>query len=155
MRKSTLACLGVCVAAVAVAAGPGAVRSRLNKDLPPCVIKTDPADRETRVDPDLKEIKVTFDRAMATQESWSWIMLNQIGAYPGYDGSPKPRWENDGRTCVLSVRLQPDTLYAVGANSYRHTGFRDRDNRPAVPRAWVFRTRAKLGDRLPRRRARR
>jgi hypothetical protein len=41
---------------------------------------------------------------------------------------------------VLAAKLVPGTLYAVGANSFRHTGFRAPDNRVAVPYVWVFKT---------------
>ena len=111
-----------------------------DEDLPPYVVLTEPADRVRDVDPGLREIKVTFDRPMNTERSWSWIMLRTVGDYPGYRGSREPRWEKNGRTCVLSVRLRPDTVYAVGVNSFRHTGFRDAKGTIAVPHAWVFRT---------------
>lgn len=108
---------------------------------PPRVVKTEPADRAADVDSHLREIKVTFDRPMQTGRNYSWIILRQHGVYPGYRGGPEPRWENDGKTCVLAVRLSPDTLYAVGINSFRHTGFHDPKGKPAVPYAWVFKTR--------------
>jgi hypothetical protein len=109
-------------------------------DFPPRVVSVEPADRAKDVDVELKEIRVTFDRAMTTGRNYSWIMLREYGEYPGYMDSPAPRWEEGGKTCVLSVRLRPGTLYAVGVNSFRHTGFRDAAGKPAVPFAWVFRT---------------
>ena len=77
---------------------------------------------------------------MNVERTWSWIIHTDLGVYPGYRGSPEPRWENDGRTCVLAVKLSPDTVYAVGVNSYRHTGFRDTEGKIAVPHVWVFKT---------------
>ena len=132
----------VLVAAVAVCVGLAAQEKAPapNLELPPCVVKTEPANRAVDVDTKLREIKVTFDRPMTTEKSWSWIIHTEHGLYPGYRGSPEPRWEDDGRTCVLAVRLSPDTVYAVGVNSYRHTGFRDTNGKPAVPFAWVFKT---------------
>ncbi|NQT53628.1 Ig-like domain-containing protein [bacterium] len=108
--------------------------------LPPQVVATEPADRATDVPATLREIKVTFDRPMTTGQSYSWIIHQNLGVYPGYRGGPPPRWENGGRTCVLPVLLSPGALYAVGTNSYRHTGFRDRKGKVAVPRAFVFKT---------------
>lgn len=108
------------------------------EEFPPYVVKTVPADREAAVRCDLREIKVTFDRPMDTG-SWSWIIHQDLGEYPGIQGGPRPRWEDDGRTCVLHVNLRPDTVYAVGANSVRHGGFRDRNGNKAVPCVWVFR----------------
>jgi hypothetical protein len=111
--------------------------------LPPCVVETVPANRATDVDYTLREIKVTYDRPMTVGQNYSWIIHQELGVYPGVRGGQPPRWENDGKTCVLPVRLSPDTLYAIGVNSHRHTGFHDRNGKIAVPYIWVFRTRKK------------
>jgi hypothetical protein len=122
--------------------------AEFDPDLPPCVVKTEPANRAKDVDFALREIKVTFDRPMATEKSWSWMLLTECGVYPGYrGGTAEPRWEDDGRTCVLPVRLSPDTVYAVGTNSPRNWGFRDTKGKAAVPFAWVFKTKKAAGDR--------
>jgi hypothetical protein len=107
---------------------------------PPRVVATEPADRAADVDPDLAEIRVTFDRPMTVGPNYSWMKQPLVGEYPGSKGARPPRWEAGGKTCVLSVQLKPDTLYAVGVNSHIHTGFRDAAGTPAVPFAWVFRT---------------
>jgi hypothetical protein len=112
----------------------------VDPEMPPVVVKTEPAAGAKDVDPDLKEISVTFDRPMKTEKSWSWIIHQRLGAYPGVRGGPEPRWSDDGRTCYLSVSLKPGTLYAVGANSFRHTGFRDGNGEIAIPFVWVFKT---------------
>ena len=129
-------------ASVAVAAEADAtpVDQGLYPDFPPHVVKTEPAMNAKDVDFALREIKVTFDRPMQTGQYWSWIMHRNLGVYPGYRGGPEPRWENDGRTCVLPVKLSPDTLYAVGVNSFRHKGFRSPEGKVAVPCVWVFKT---------------
>jgi len=139
----------VCVAAgvMAVMCVVGAVGvSRLSaeefdKELPPYVVSCGPANRAKDVDFRLREIKVTFDRPMETGKNWSWIIHQNLGLYPGHRTLGEPRWEAGGRTCVLPVRLSPDTLYAVGVNSFRHTGFRGPDGKVAVPFVWVFKTR--------------
>lgn len=139
MRIAALVAVAVLVA--------GAVAFRVTADdpeydpaFPPRVVRTVPADRAKGVDPALKEIKVTFDRPMTTGQHWSWIIHQNLGAYPGTRDGPPPRWEDEGRTCVLAVALAPDTIYAVGVNSVRHTGFRDASGKIAVPHAWVFMT---------------
>ncbi len=111
-----------------------------DKDFPPRVVKTEPADRARDVDPDLTEIRVTFDRPMRQGRFWSWIIMQPYGAYPGDKSLGEPRWEDKGRTCVLPVKLRVGTTFAVGVNSYRHTGFQDPDGQPAVPFTWVFKT---------------
>jgi len=115
-------------------------KQEVDPDFPPCVVKTVPANRAKDVDCRVREIKVTFDRPMFTRGMWSWIILRANGVYPGTRGGPKPRWEDGGRTCVLPVHLSPDTVYAIGVNSPRHTGFRDTKGKVAVPHAWVFKT---------------
>ena len=111
-------------------------------DFPPRVVSTEPADRARDVDPDLTEISVTFDRPMRQGRFWSWILMEPYGAYPGDKGAGEPVWADNHKTCVLKVKLRPGTTYAVGVNSYRHTGFQDPDGQPAVPYVWVFKTRA-------------
>lgn len=136
-----IACVvGVLAVSSDVALGADKPGAKADPDLPPCVVKTEPANREKGVDFTLREIKVTFDRPMETKRSWSWMMHSKLGVYPGYRGSAEPRWENDGRTCVLPVKLSPNTVYAIGANSIGYTGFRDKTGKIAVPYAWVFKT---------------
>ena len=109
--------------------------------LPPCVVRTVPDSRSTEVDPELEEIRVTYDRPMMDQ-SWSWIIHRNLGQYPGSKTLGPPRWEDEGKTCVLPVALRPNTVYAIGCNSFRHAGFRDRAGRIAVPYILVFKTKA-------------
>jgi len=126
------------LACVAVAAqDKGAVK---DQDFPPRVVKTEPADRARDIDPNLAEIRVTFDRPMRQGRFWSWIIMAPYGAYPGDKGAGEPTWDDDHKTCVLKVKMLPGTTYAVGVNSYRHTGFQDPDGQPAVPYTWVFKT---------------
>ena len=139
MRHILLVCGLLTACAVALSAGE-AKRPAFDPTFPPCVVKTEPANRAKDVDPNLREIKVTFDRPMMTEKQWSWIIHQQLGVYPGAKDGPPPRWENGGKTCVLAVKLIPGTLYAVGVNSFRHTGFRAPDNKVAVPYVWVFKT---------------
>jgi hypothetical protein len=110
-------------------------------ELPPRVVKCEPENGANDVDPVLREIKVTFDREMKREKSWSWVYQNASGAYPGYRGGPDPSFDETGKTCSLPVRLSPDTVYAVSINSYRHTGFKDLQDHPALPYGYTFKTR--------------
>ncbi|MBM4084431.1 MAG: hypothetical protein FJ272_06550 [Planctomycetes bacterium] len=136
-RFGVVTCAIVLVAVWALAQEKEAVDS----EFPPRVVKTEPADRAKDVDYRLAEVKVTFDRPMQTEKAWSWMLLQENGVYPGYRGGAEPRWEADGKTCVISVKLSPDTVYAVGVNSPRNWGFRGQDGKAAVPYGWVFKTR--------------
>ena len=131
--------LGAVAALCGPAAGAGE-KAEADRDFPPRVVKTEPAMGEKEVDPALKEIKVTYDRPMTQGQNYSWMIHRDLGEYPGTKGGPEPRWENDGKTCVLAVRLRPDTVYAIGVNSVRNSGFKDADGKVAVPYVWVFKT---------------
>jgi hypothetical protein len=76
---------------------------------PPVVVKTEPVAGASDVDPALTEIKVTFSKTMQ-DGSWSWSTLGEEN-FPEMVGRPK--YLADGRTCVLTVRLQPDKFYAT------------------------------------------
>lgn len=109
--------------------------------LPPYVVETVPKSRAIDVEAKLGQIRVTYDRPMM-DKTWSWIMHPDLGEYPGSRALGEPWWEDGGKTCVLPVALKPNTVYAIGCNSFRHTGFRDRSGRIAVPFVLVFKTKA-------------
>lgn len=103
---------------------------------PPVVVKTVPQAGANDVDPTLAEIKVTFSKTM-TDASWSWAMLSQA-SFPKMNG--KPRFDDNTKTAVLPVKLEPGTTYAVWVNSAKHQNFKDADGQPAVPYLLVFKT---------------
>jgi len=140
-RRVILCMTFVLLAIFAMSAPAQDAAEKVDDRFPPRVVKTEPANRADDVEPALKEIKVTYDRPMMDR-SWSWILQRNLGVYPGARDLGEPRWENDGKTCVLPVRLRPNTVYAIGCNSFRHSGFRDRKGRIAVPHVWVFKTKA-------------
>ena len=131
------AALGLLVCVSVVAQDKDAVK---DKDFPPRVVKTEPADRARDVDPDLTEVRVTFDRPMKQGRSWSWMIMEAWGSYPGDKNAGEPSWEDGGKTCVLKVKLRPGTTYAVGVNDRTTRYFQDPDGQPAVPYVWVFKT---------------
>ena len=103
---------------------------------PPVVVKTLPVSGTTGVDPNTKEIRVTYSKAM-TNGSWSWSTWGEEN-FPKLAG--KPRYEADKRTCVLPVKLEPNKNYAIWLNSGNFGNFKDSGGRPAVPYLLVFRT---------------
>ena len=106
-------------------------------DLPPVVLSVEPKVGATDVDPETKEIRVTFSKKM-TDKSWSWPTGNKYAA-PKVEGGTI-HFERDERTCVMPVKLEPGKTYVVGVNSERfYTGFKDTGGPP----------RAALSDRLP------
>jgi len=107
--------------------------------MPPVVIKTVPESGSKNVSPGEMELKVTFSKEMA-DGSWSWSTAWQ-GSTPEMIG--KPKYENDGKTCVLKVKLEPDKAYGYWLNSEKFRNFKDRQGRPSVPYLLVFETKGK------------
>lgn len=103
---------------------------------PPVVVKTVPEAGSKDVAPGEVELRVTFSKPMADQ-SWSWST-----AWKDSNPQPigKPKYESNGRTCVLKVKLEPGKTYGYWINSAKFQGFKDTDGRPAVPYLWVFQT---------------
>ena len=105
--------------------------------VPPVVVKTVPEAGADGVDPKLDEIKVTFSKDMQ-DGSWSWSTHSKE-SFPPTTGGPK--YLADKRTCVLPVKLEPGTTYAIWVNSQKFGNFKDTDERSAVPYLLVFKTR--------------
>lgn len=106
---------------------------------PPVVVETFPKAGDTKVDPAISEIRVTFSKDMMTDNMWSWVIHTEE-SFPEIAG--QARYLPDGRTNVLPVKLYPGRKYAIWFNSpnYKHSAFRDRANKPAVPYLLVFET---------------
>lgn len=110
-------------------------------DGPPRIVSTTPEVGATDVDPELKEITITFDRDMAGGFSWT-------GGPPDFPPAPdgaKARWVNK-RTCALPVQLQAARYYRVGINSTSFQNFRSADGVPVRPSAIYFTTKGASED---------
>src|SRR5688572_6039038 len=81
--------------------------------MPPVVVKTVPEAGKVDVAPGTTEIKVTFSKKMK-DGSWSWSSAWQDSA-PEIIG--KPKYEADGKTCVIQVKLEPGKTYGFWINS--------------------------------------
>lgn len=100
----------------------------------PVVVKTFPEAGAKDVAPGVIEVKVTFSKPMADQ-SWSWSTAWQ-NSCP--DSIGKPRYDADGKTCILKVKLEAGKTYGWWLNSARFHGFQDTGGRAAVPYLLVF-----------------
>ncbi len=109
------------------------------ESMPPVVVKAAPESGAKDVAPGIVEIKVTFSKEMA-DNSWSWSTAWQ-GSTPETLG--KPKYETDGKTCVLKVKLEPNKTYAYWLNSEKFKNFKDRQGHSAVPYLLVFQTKNK------------
>lgn len=108
-----------------------------NLPVPPVVITTVPPSGAAGVDPTMTELRVTFSKAMK-DGNWSWVDLKD-GSFPTMTG--EPHFLEDGRTCVLPVKLQPGKVYATWLNVDNFQAFQDEDGQPAVPYLLIFETR--------------
>ncbi len=106
--------------------------------LPPVVVETHPRAGATDVPVDLKEIRVTFSKPMK-DHSWSW---STVWKDSGAELDGKPSYADDGRTCVLPVKLEPGRCYGYWLNSQKFGNFQDADGRKAVPYLLSFETAA-------------
>jgi RNA polymerase sigma factor (sigma-70 family) len=111
-------------------------------DAPPVVVKTVPQAGADDVDPDLKEIRITFSKEM-TDQSWSFATATEYGADPDLPDGAKITYDKDKKTCVQPVKLEPGKTYAMWLNSEKFGNFKDNDGRSAVPYLLVFQTKKK------------
>jgi hypothetical protein len=117
----------------------GATDELKNQVRIPRVVSLVPVNGATDVDPNLSEIRVTFDMPMGPGFSWT-------GGGPRFPEIPSgktPTWSEDGKTCVLPVRLRPGWPYALGLNSVSHKNFQSKWGVPLEPVLYGFRTQRK------------
>ena len=105
--------------------------------MPPVVVKTSPAAGETAVDPNIKEIKVTFSKEMSS--GYSWVETG-YGDYPKTTGDAV--FLEDKKTCVAPVELEAGKTYVLWLNSEKYKNFKDSEGRPAIPYLLVFETKS-------------
>lgn len=109
------------------------------ESMPPSVIKTMPVCGDTKVDPNIAEIRVVFSKDMMTNQMWSWCMYS-ADTFPEVDTNGI-KYLQDKRTCILPVKLEPDKTYVIWINLQDQNSFRDTNGNPAVPYLLVFETR--------------
>ena len=72
-----------------------------------------------------------------TDASWSWCNAWEK-SLPEF--SSQPHYEADGKTCVLTVKLEAGRTYAFWLNCGQFKNFTDRAGVPAVPYLLAFQT---------------
>jgi hypothetical protein len=121
---------------VVMAGGVSALSAEKEKlsvqSLPPVVVKTIPESGDTKVDPTITEIKVTFSKKMA---DGGWSPVGET-SWMGRD----IRYLPDGKTWVAPVTLEPGKTYAVWLNTEKFHNFTDTKGRPAMSYLLVFET---------------
>ena len=136
MKTSTLLSMTLAIALCQVAAA--FAQSQTIETMPPVVVKAIPESGTLDVAPAETEIRVSFSKQMA-DGSWSWSTAWKNSTPEMID---KPRYDADGKTCVMKVKLEPDKTYAYWLNSQNFHNFRDRQGHSAVPYLLIFHTQA-------------
>jgi hypothetical protein len=110
------------------------------RSVPSVVIETVPPSGAAGVDPALTELRATFSKPMQ-DGSWSWCRWADGNEenFPQLTGSA--HYLEDGRTCVLPVRLEPGRTYALWLNREdSERGFKDASGQSAVAYLLIFET---------------
>jgi hypothetical protein len=102
----------------------------------PRVVSIVPANGATDVDPGLDAIVVTFDRRMKASYSF-------VGGGPNYPETVgRPRYDQEGKTVTLKVKLKPDWRYEFWLNREQYASFRSEEGAALKSVHVEFRTRA-------------
>ncbi len=124
------------------AAGAGASHaSDEPKNLPrtPQIVSITPENGAKDVSPSVRQIRVVFDRPMASSFSWT-------GGGPEFPQIPegkRPTWSKDRKTCMLPVQLKPNSNYTLGLNSVSFKNFKSDRGVPLEPVVYKIRTKSK------------
>jgi beta-lactamase regulating signal transducer with metallopeptidase domain len=123
----------------------GADKEVVEQTKVPQVVKMDPSNEATDVDPSIEELRVTFNVPMGGGFSWT-------GGGPRHpDGreGKRPYWTKDRKTCVLPVTLKPDWHYRLGLNSPSHKNFQSAAGVPLDPPVIYSFTTGSIGKKAP------
>ncbi|MCK5564169.1 MAG: HEAT repeat domain-containing protein [Planctomycetes bacterium] len=108
------------------------------EELKPVAVDSFPKTYSNDVDPDIKEISVTFDQDMF-QYGYAWCQSGSDKTFPKSTGGGNAHYI-DSRTCVLPVDVEPGKAYSVFVNLGKFQAFRNTDEIPAREFVIVFAT---------------
>ncbi len=104
----------------------------------PKIVSILPADGTQDVDPGLRFIRITFDRAM---KDGAWGVMQRGGNMPKITGDVS--YDETRTVFTIPVQLAPDTEYTVGLNSKNALAFKDEEGNPLMPTTFRFQTRGR------------
>jgi len=103
---------------------------------PPQVTKAVPDNGDIDVDPNLREIRITFDQAMSPGGQ---SIVGGGESFPELLGKRPGKWHGS-RTFALRVRLKPNHSYWLSINNQKFQNFTNRQGESAVPYPIQFTT---------------
>lgn len=114
----------------------GASEEIKRKTSKPQIVALSPMNGARDVDPNLAELRITFNVPMGEGFSWTGGGTQ----FPTIPEGKKPSWSEDHKTCVLPVQLNSATDYHLGLNSPSHKNFQSAGGVPLDPVVYTFRT---------------
>lgn len=114
----------------------GASEQLKRKASRPIIVGLVPKNGANDVDPNLKELRVTFNVPMGDGCSWT----GGGEQFPTIPEGKKVFWTDDHKTCVLPVELKPAWEYHLGINSPSHKNFQSSGGVPLEPAGYSFKT---------------
>ncbi len=102
----------------------------------PVIVSMSPANGAANVDPNLRELRVTFNVPMGSGCSWTGGGED----YPTIPEGQRPSWSADKKTAILPVQLAPNHSYRLGINSPSHRNFQSEGGIPVEPVLYTFTT---------------
>jgi hypothetical protein len=115
----------------------GASDALKKKATKPMIVAIAPINGSKDVDPNLKELRVTFNVPMGGGFSWT----GGGEQFPPIPEGKKPSWSADKKTWVLPVQLEAGKSYRLGLNSPSHKNFQSEGGVPLDPVVYTFSTR--------------
>lgn len=96
----------------------------ISTSAPVIVLRTFPENDAKAVDPKTGAIRVRFSRPVSSKD-YAFVE-SDLGETPVHTG--EPRFEDGNTLCILPIKLQPGTTYALSINSDKIKGFRSSEN---------------------------
>lgn len=102
----------------------------------PAVVRMSPANGASGVSTAMTQLEIEFNMPMGG--GFSFTTRGHKDRFP--EGTGKPRWSADGKTCIMPVRLEPNRSYIIGINSRSRQNFRSAAGTPLPMVTWTFST---------------
>ena len=110
--------------------------SAVSTDGTPSIVRMSPPNSATDVDPSMTVLEIKFNMPMGG--GFSWTTRGQKDKFP--EGTGKPSWSSDKKTCMMPVKLYPNRSYVIGVNSRSAQNFRSASGVPVPMVTWTFTT---------------
>ena len=115
-----------------------AKKTKVQASRKPKVVSMIPANGAEDVDPNLKEMKITFDRPMM---DGNWSIVKMTPNFPEMTG--KPHYDKERKVLTVGIGLEPNRKYELWLNKGKFSSFMSEDGVLLDSVAVTFKTRGK------------